>query len=56
MYDLDKRGGILDPPIKKSKMGNIPSAEGNAVIGGVSLNPAFGTNPDFSGNIEAKAD
>lgn len=54
--DLDKRGGILDPAFKKSKMGNIPSAEGNAVIGGVSLNPAFGTNPDFSGNIGAKAD
>ena len=56
LFDLDKRGGILDPAFKKSKMGNIPSAEGNAVIGGVSLNPAFGTNPDFSGNIEAKAD
>ena len=56
LFDLDKRGGILDPVFKKSKMGNIPSAEGNAVIGGVSLNPAFGTNPDFSGNIEAKTD
>ena len=56
LFDLDKRGGILDPVFKKSKMGNIPSAEGNAVIGGVSLNPAFGTNPDFSGTIGAKAD
>jgi len=56
LFDLDKRGGILDPAFKKSTMGNIPSAEGNAVIGGVSLNPAFGTNPDFSGNIEAKTD
>ena len=59
LFDLDKRGGILDPAFKKlspSKMSNIPSAEGNAVIGGVSLNPAFGTNPDFSGTIGAKAD
>jgi len=56
MFDLDKRGGILDPAFKKSKMGNIPSAEGNAVIGGVSLNPAFGTNPNFSGTIKAKKD
>ena len=56
LFDLDKRGGILDPVFKKSKMGNIPSAEGNAVTGGVSLNPAFGTNPDFSGTIGAKAD
>ena len=59
LFDLDKRGGILDPAFKKlspSKMGNIPSAEGNPVIGGVSLNPAFGTSPDFSGTIGAKAD
>ncbi len=57
--DLDKRGGILDPALKKlfpSKISNIPPAEGNAVIGDVSLNPAFGTNPDFSGIIKAKKD
>ena len=57
MFDLDKRGGILDPAFKElfpSKIGNIPSAEGNAIIGGVSLNPEFGTKADFSGTVAAK--
>ena len=59
MFDLDKRGGILDPAFKElfpSKIGNIPSAEGNAIIGGVSLNPDFGTKADFSGTVAAKTD
>ena len=58
-FDLDKRGGILDPALKElfpSKIGNIPSAEGNAIIGGVSLNPNFGTKADFSGTVGAKTD
>ena len=50
-FDLDKRGGILDelPPLPGQKgkrpLSNIPTAEGNAVIGGVKLNPNFGEQP-----------
>ena len=50
-FDLDKRGGILSelPPLPGDTKGlqrtrplsNIPTAEGNAVIGGVKLNPNF---------------
>ena len=50
-FDLDKRGGILSelPPLPGQKgkrpLSNIPAAEGNAVIGGVKLNPNFGEQP-----------
>ena len=50
-FDLDKRGGILSElpslPGQKSKrpLSNIPAAEGDAVIGGVKLNPNFGAQP-----------
>jgi len=50
-FDLDKRGGILSelPPLPglkgKRPLSNIPAAEGNAVIGGVKLNPNFGEQP-----------
>ena len=53
-FDLDRRGGILSelPPLpgQKSKrpLGNIPAAEGKAVIGGVKLNPNFGMPSNIS--------
>ena len=65
-FDLDKRGGILSelPPLPGDTKGlqrtrplsNIPTAEGNAVIGGVKLNPNFGKqafNPN-QGAIDLK--
>jgi len=50
-FDLDKRGGILSelPPLPGQKgkrpLSNIPAAEGDAVIGGIKLNPNFGKQP-----------
>ena len=50
-FDLDKRGGILSelPPLPGQKgkrpLSNIPAAEGDAVIGGIKLNPNFGEQP-----------
>jgi hypothetical protein len=61
-FDLDKRGGILSelPPLPGDTKGlqrtrplsNIPTAEGNAVIGGVKLNPNFGQQ-SFNPNQDA---
>ena len=72
MFDLDKRGGILDegigkkaantilfgpggdPTKPKRLMGNISAAEGEAVIGGVKLNPNFGKKSDIK--IDTRSD
>jgi hypothetical protein len=61
-FDLDKRGGILDelPPLPGDTKGlqrtralsNIPTVEGNAVIGGVKLNPNF-DQQSFNPNQDA---
>jgi len=53
-FDLDKRGNFPTLSQKNKPMANIPAAEGEAVIGGVKLNPDFGKKSDIK--IDTRSD